>query len=359
MSREAQPVREGEQLDWPRVAAFLQDRLPASRIPGLDLTLEPEVEQFHGGHSNLTYLLRYGGNELVLRRPPLGPLPPTAHDMAREHRWLDGIHPVFPLAPRTYLLCEDPAIAGAPFYVMERRHGLVVRTDEPPQLADRPAERRRVSRAMIETLADLHAIDIEVNGLAHLGKPAGFVDRQVRGWTERWYRSKTDEIPEMEALTAWLPAHLPPSAVPPAIVHGDFKLDNVMLDPTDVGKVVAIFDWEMTALGDPLIDVGIFLAYWSQGRGLEPNDALASVTDRPGWFSRDEVIDAYAAKSGRDLSRLKFYEAFALFKVAVVIQQIYFRYQRGQTTDERFAQFDVRVRHLARQAVAATLSCPP
>ncbi len=142
----------------------------------------------------------------------------------------------------------------------------------------------RVSRAMIETLADLHAIDIEVNGLAHLGKPAGFVDRQVRGWTERWYRSKTDEIPEMEALSAWLPANLPPSAVPPAIVHGDFKLDNVMLDPADVGRLAAIFDWEMTALGDPLIDVGIFLAYWSQGRGLEPNDA-------------------YAAKSGRDLSR--------------------------------------------------------
>lgn len=353
MTGDVRPVRAGEELNWPRVAAYLREHLSAHEIPGLDLAAHPAVEQFHGGHSNLTYLLRYGGVELVLRRPPLGPLPPTAHDMAREHRWLAAIHPWFPLAPRTYLLCEDPAIGGAPFYVMERRHGLVIRTGEPPQVADQPAARRRVSRAMVETLADLHAIDVEASGLSHLGKPAGFVERQVRGWTERWYRSKTDDLPEMEMLAAWLPAHLPPNAEPPAIVHGDFKLDNVMLDPADVGRLVAVFDWEMTALGDPLIDVGIFLAYWSHGRRLEPNDALASVTDRPGWFTRDEVLDCYAAKSGRDLSRLPFYEAFALFKVAVVIQQIYFRYQRGQTTDERFAQFDVRVRHLARKGVEA------
>jgi len=350
---DARPVRAGEQLNWARVAAYLRDHLSAHRIPGLDLSREPAIEQFHGGHSNLTYLLRYGDVELVLRRPPLGPLPPTAHDMAREHRWLHAIHPLFPLAPRTYLLCEDPAVAGAPFYVMERRHGLVVRTDEPPALADQPTERRRVSRALVETLADLHAIAIEANGLSHLGKPAGFVERQVRGWTERWHRSKTDDIPEMDTLATWLPAQLPPNADPPAIVHGDFKLDNVMLDRRDAGRLVAVFDWEMTALGDPLVDLGIFLAYWSQGAKLEPHDALASVTNRPGWFSRDEVIDCYAARSGRDLSRLAFYEAFALFKIAVVIQQIYFRYKIGQTNDERFAQFDVRVRDLARQGVAA------
>ena len=356
MSGDARPVRAGEELNWARVASYLRDCLPANSVPGLDLSREPVIEQFHGGHSNLTYLLRYGDVELVLRRPPLGPLPPTAHDMAREHRWLHAIHDLFPLAPRSYLLCEDPAIAGAPFYVIERRRGLVVRTDEPPQLADRPETRRRASRVMIETLADLHAIEIAANGLSHLGKPSGFVERQVRGWTERWYRSKTGDIPEMETLATWLPAHLPPTTGAPAIVHGDFKLDNVMFDPSDVGRLVAIFDWEMTALGDPLVDLGIFLAYWSQGAKLEPNDALASVTNRPGWFSRDEVIACYAERSGRDLTRLAFYEAFALFKVAVVIQQIFFRYQRGQTTDERFAQFDVRVRHLAQQgAVAAQL----
>lgn len=353
MSGDVRPVRAGEELNWVRVAGFLRERLPACGIPGLDLSGDPLVEQFHGGHSNLTYLLRYGGVELVLRRPPLGPLPPTAHDMAREHRWLDAIHPHFPLAPRTYLLCEDPEIAGAPFYVMERRHGLVIRAEEPPQLADRPEARGRASRAMVETLAALHAVDVAAHGLAHLGKPAGFVERQVRGWTERWQRSKTDEIPEMETLAAWLPQHLPPHADPPAIVHGDFKLDNVMFDPLDAGRLVAVFDWEMTALGDPLVDIGIFLAYWAQGRRLEPNDALGSVTNRPGWFRRDEVLECYGAKSRRDLSRIHFYEAFAFFKIAVVIQQIYFRYQRGQTSDERFAKFDVRVRHLAGQGVAA------
>lgn len=353
MSEDVRPVRAGEELNWARVAAYLRDQLAPHRSPGLDLSREPVVEQFHGGHSNLTYRLRYQDAELVLRRPPLGPLPPTAHDMAREHRWLDAIHPLFPLAPRTFLLCEDPEVAGAPFYVMERRHGLVVRTDEPPALADRPAARHRLSRALVETLADLHTIAVEANGLSPLGKPVGFVERQVRGWTERWHRSKTDEIPEMAALATWLAAQLPPNADPPAIVHGDFKLDNVMLDPRDVGRLVAVFDWEMTALGDPLVDLGIFLAYWSQGAKLAPHDALASVTNRPGWFSRAEVIECYAARSGRDLSRLAFYEAFALFKIAVVIQQIYFRYQNGQTRDERFAQFDVRVLQLARQGAAA------
>ena len=250
-------------------------------------------------------------------------------------------------------------MAGAPFYLMERRRGVVIRAEEPPQLIDRPAERRRVSHAMIATLARLHAIDVEKSGLSHLGKPAGFVERQVRGWTERWHRSKIDEVPEMEALAAWLPAQLPPDPVVPAVVHGDFKLDNLMLDASDLGRMVAVFDWEMCALGDPLVDLGIVLAYWSHAMRLEPNDALASVTDRPGWFTRDEVVECYAAASGRDLSRLAFYEAFAFFKIAVVIQQIYFRYKRGQTNDPRFAQLDVRVKHLARQAAAPRTTVEP
>lgn len=356
MSTDARAVRAGEQLEWPRVAAYLRDHLDGDRVPGLDPARELAVEQFHGGHSNLTYLLRYGGVEVVLRRPPFGPLPPTAHDMAREYRWLAAIHPAFPLAPRPYLLCEDVSVAGAPFYLMERRRGVVIRADEPPQLIDRPAERRRVSRAMIETLASLHAMDVEKNGLSHLGKPAGFVGRQVRGWTERWQRSKIDQVPEMEALAEWLPAKVPPDPEAPAVVHGDFKLDNIMFDPTDIGRMVAVFDWEMCALGDPLVDLGIVLAYWSHAMRLEPSDALASVTDRPGWFTRDEVVGCYAAASGRDLSRLPFYEAFAFFKIAVVIQQIFFRYKQGQTDDPRFAQLDVRVRHLAKQgALAAAL----
>jgi len=351
MATDARPVRATEQLDWPRVAQYLRAHLRPGEVPGLDLSREMVVEQFQGGHSNLTYLLRFGEAEIVLRRPPLGPVPPTAHDMAREHRWLTAMNPVFPLAPQPYLLCDDTSIAGSIFYLMERRHGVVIRTEEPPELADHPAERRRVSIACIDTLAALHAIDIERAGLSHLGKPAGFVERQVRGWTDRWHRSKIDPLPEMEALADWLLANRPADPVRPSVVHGDFKLDNVMLDATDLGHPVAVFDWEMSALGDPLIDLGILLAYWTHAKPVSGQDALTSVTDRPGWFSRDAIVERYATHTGRDLSRLRFYEAFALYKIAVVIQQIFFRYRRGQTDDPRFANFGERVTRLAQKAV--------
>src|SRR5205085_5841328 len=227
-------IRPGEQLDWPGLIAWLRERLPACGIPGLDVSVEPEVSQFPGGHSNLTYLLRFGNTDIVVRRPPFGPVPPTAHDMAREFRWLAAMHRVFPLAPRPYLLCEDTAVAGSVFYAMERRHGIVVRAEEPDEIRDRPAARRAVSGALVDTLADLHAIDVAADGLSGLGKPAGFVERQVRGWSERWHRSKTSELPDMEAIAEWLSARLPPDPVRPAIVHGDFKLDNLMLDASDL-----------------------------------------------------------------------------------------------------------------------------
>jgi aminoglycoside phosphotransferase (APT) family kinase protein len=273
--------------------------------------------------------------------------------MAREYRWLAALHPVFPLAPRPYLLCEDPDVIGSVFYVMERRRGIVVRHDEPLPL-NRPEARRRVSEALVDTLADLHGIEVGGEPLASLGKASGFVERQVRGWSERWERSRIADVPEMEALAAWLAAHRPPEASRPAVVHGDFKLDNVLLDPLDLRRIVAVFDWEMSALGDPLVDVGIFLAYWSPTAPPSQHDALTTVTDRPGWFSREEIIERYAARSGRDLSVIRFYETFALFKIAVVIQQIYYRYVRGQTDDPRFASFGDRVMYLARHAAQLT-----
>jgi aminoglycoside phosphotransferase (APT) family kinase protein len=352
METDARDVRPGEQLDWPRLVAWLRDRLPACRIPGLDVSLEPDVAQFPGGHSNLTYLVRFGDTDIVVRRPPFGPVPPTAHDMAREYRWLSAMHGVFPLAPQPYLLCEDASIIGSVFYAMERRRGVVVRTDEPPALAN-PAARRRLSEAMIDTLAALHAIDVAANRLTTLGKPAGFVERQVRGWSERWRRSQTTTLAEMDALASWLSEHLPPDPTP-AIVHGDFKLDNVMLDAADVGRIVAVFDWEMSALGDPLVDVGIVLAYWSPTAPPSQRDALTTVIDRPGYFTREEIVERYATRSGRDLSNIRFYEIFAVFKIAVVIQQIYFRYVQGQTADARFARFGARVEFLAQHA--ATLA---
>jgi aminoglycoside phosphotransferase (APT) family kinase protein len=349
MELDAREVRAGEQLDWTRLAAWLRERLPACGVPGLDVAREPAVAQFPGGHSNLTYLLRFGDAEIVVRRPPLGPVAPTAHDMAREFRWLSAMHGVFPLAPRPYLLCEELDVIGAVFYAMERRRGTVVRAEEPAALAH-PGARRRLSEALIDTLADLHAIDVAANGLSALGKPAGFVERQVRGWSERWHRSKTTPLAEMDALAEWLRDHLPGDPPKPSVVHGDFKLDNVMLDPDDVGRIVAIFDWEMSALGDPLVDLGIVLTYWSPTAPPEQRDALTTVTDRPGYFTRDEIIERYAARSGRDLSGIRYYEIFAVFKIAVVIQQIYYRYVQGQTTDARFATFGARVQYMARHA---------
>jgi len=348
-------VRESEQLDWESLGAYLRARLPETAGGDVDLTLPLTVEQFPGGHSNLTYLLRFGPSEFVMRRPPFGPVAPKAHDMAREFRILEALHPVFPLAPRPYLLCDDVEIVGSVFYLMERRRGLVVRAEEPPELEDRPAERRRASAALVDALSDLHAVDIRAHGLDSLGKPAGFVERQVRGWAERWHRSQTDELTEMDELAAWLASRLPPDPARPTLVHGDYKLDNVMLDSSDVRRVVGVFDWEMSAVGDPLIDLGILLGYWVHtAAAVARRDTVSAVTNREGWFTREELIERYGARTGQDLSNVGFYEVFAVFKLAVVLQQIFFRYRRGQTDDPRFAALGERVSWLAR--VAAQLA---
>lgn len=352
MEDDARTVRPGERLDWAGLVAWLREHLAACHIPRLDLARTFEVAQFPGGHSNLTYLVRFGDVDIVVRRPPLGPVAPTAHDMAREFRWLSAMHRVFPLAPRPYALCEDASVIGSVFYAMERRRGLVVRADEPYALANNAAARRAVSGALVDTLADLHAIDVAANGLSGLGKPGGFVERQVRGWSERWQRAQTTPLPAMDGLATWLRAHVPGDPASPSVVHGDFKLDNVMLDPQDVGRIVAVLDWEMSALGDALVDLGILLAYWVPTAPPLQRDALTTVTHRPGYFTRDEILERYAARSGRDLASIRFYHVFAIFKIAVVIQQIYFRYASGQTSDARFATFDERVAYLAGQAAA-------
>jgi aminoglycoside phosphotransferase (APT) family kinase protein len=348
---DTRPVRAGEELEWRRLEEWLREHLPASGLR-LDPGEHMQVAQFPGGHSNLTYQVRFGALELVVRRPPFGPVPPTAHDMAREYRWLTAIHPVFPLAPRVYALCEDPAVIGSVFYVMEHRHGIVVRDKEPAAIKDRPSVRRLVSLAVVDALAGLHAIDIEGGGLAHLGKPSGFVERQVRGWTDRWNRSRTHDLPEMEAVARWLVESLPPNPARPSVVHGDFKLDNLTLDPADPSRLVAVFDWEMAALGDPLVDLGILLAYWVATAPADQHDALTTVTTLPGWLTPMELVERYGARSGRDLSGLKFYEVFALFKIAVVVQQIYYRFVNGQTDDPRFANLGERVSYLARRAAS-------
>jgi len=351
-SSDTNSVRASEQLDWEALARFARERLAAELGDRFDTTAPMVVEQFPGGHSNLTYLLRFGSQEFAMRRPPLGPVAPKAHDMARECRILAAIHPVFPLAPKPYVLCEDATIIGSVFYIMERRHGLVVRYEEPPQLSNHPAERRRVSEALVDVLADLHLVDIATQGLTALGKATGFVERQVSGWRKRWEGSQTSPQPEMDALAEWLVERLPPDPTRPVLLHGDFKLDNVMLDALDLGRLVAVFDWEMSAIGDPLVDLGILIAYWVHTAPASQGDALAAVTRREGWFTRAEILERYAARTGSDLGKIDFYEVFAVFKLAVVLQQIFYRYYRGQTDDARFATLDKRVTWLARIATA-------
>ena len=337
----AAAVRTGEELDREKLTGYLRDKIDG----GGELT----IEQFPGGHSNLTYLLRTPAREYVLRRGPLGPVAPKAHDMAREYMVLKAVHPVFAPAPEVFHLCEDTSIAGAIFFVMERRRGIVVRDHIPPELAAFPDYPEQVSRGFVDCLVDLHAVDIEKHRLVSLGKPAGFLERQVRGWFERWIRAKTDEIPLMEQLIQWLTDHLPESPAP-TLVHNDFKLDNLMLDASDPGRIEAVLDWEMATVGDPLVDLGLILCYWRQPS--DPGGTKASLTTQPGWYAREQLIGRYAEKTGRDLSKMKYYEVFALFKLAVVLQQIYVRFHRGQTQDERFRHFDKRVQNLIQQAAA-------
>lgn len=338
------PIRPGEELPVETLGNYLRAHLPNNLTNGQPVFLT----QFPGGHSNLTYLVKCGEQEFVLRRPPVGPVAPTAHDMPREFRMLAAIHPVFPLAPKPYLLCEDTSIIGVPFYLMERRRGIIIRRDIPPEMGDDLALRRCVSESLVDALADLHTVDIEKNNLTHLGKPLGFVARQVKGWSDRWARAKTTEVPEMESLVEWLRDRMPLDPVRPTLLHNDYKLDNVILDAHDPARLVAILDWEMCALGDPLVDLGLLLCYWSQkGDSEARREAISGVTVLPGWFSRSEVIERYAARTGANVSNIAYYEVLALFKLTVVIQQIYYRYYVGQTNDERFAEFGKRVAGLA------------
>jgi aminoglycoside phosphotransferase (APT) family kinase protein len=340
MPTDTSAVRKGEELDLGALGEHLR-----GRIEGVEGGIG--VEQFPGGHSNLTYLLNVGGKEYVLRRAPLGPVAPKAHDMVREARVLKAVHPHFPPAPEVYLVCEDAGVIGAPFFLMERRRGIVLRDRVPAEVSAHPEYARRISAAFVDCLVQLHAVDVEEHGLAVLGKPDGFVERQVRGWSERWERARTEANPEMDRVMAWLATTIPGSGRA-TLVHNDFKLDNVMLAAETPDRIEAVLDWEMTTVGDPLCDLGLTLCYWSSA--LVPGTSLEAVTTGPGWYSRDEFVEQYAAKTGRDLRALPWHEVLGVFKLAVILQQIYFRFWRGQTSDLRFQGFDQRVKALTSLA---------
>jgi aminoglycoside phosphotransferase (APT) family kinase protein len=330
------PVRAGEELDRAALADYLHKNLPGGAA-GI------QVEQFPDGHSNLVYLVRTDEREYVLRRPPLGPVAPKAHDMAREYRVQRAIHPYFPEAPRVLLLCEDSSVIGGAFFLMERRRGIVVRDSVPRELAALPNYQRLASEAFIDCLVRLHSIDVSQPGLSSLGKPHGFVERQVRGWAERWNRAKTEDLLEMDGMVRWLNDNLPPSAEV-TLVHNDYKLDNVMLRPSG-DRVEAVLDWEMTTIGDPLADLGLALCYWTWA-------GMTAVTSQPGWYTRDQFLARYAERTGRDLTHIRYHEVLGIFKLAVILQQIYYRFRQGQTRDERFRGFDQRVRGLIRLATS-------
>ncbi len=336
------PIRQGEEFDQAKVEAYIRERVP-------DLDGAMEVEQFPGGHANLTYCLRFGEREMVLRRPPLGPIAPKSHDMGREYRVLSKLADHFAAAPHAYLFCEDAEIIGAPFILMERRKGIVVRFRVPEEIDRHQDGRRRMSFSLIDVMADLHSIDYARIGLADLGKPDGFVERQVHGWKGRWDRAKNVEMPLFDELYDWYVANMPKSQYS-SLVHNDLKLDNIMIDPDDPEHVVAILDWDMTTLGDPLIDLGTLLCYWAEPGDPESRGATSVVTSQEGFPTRAELSQRYADRRGIDVTSVNWYESFGLWKTAVVLQQIYIRYVRGQTQDARFKILGERIPALVQVA---------
>lgn len=335
----AKPVRAGEELDLAALSAYLDRELGAHGAVA--------VEQFPGGHSNLTYLVHHGDREYVLRRPPVGSKVKSAHDMGREVAVLSKLAPVFDRAPRVIAYCDQVEVLGAPFYLMERRRGIILRKELPPGLD--AARVRRLCELLIDTLVDLHAVDYAAAGLGDFGKPAGYIARQVRGWTERYAGSQTDDIADVTAVAAWLAANQPTDG-PPALIHNDFKFDNVIFDPS-LERITGVLDWEMSTIGDPLMDLGTSLSYW-----VHADDPAVfqlpvfGVTNKPGMWRRADVAARYFERSGRATEHLVFFYAFGLFKTAVVLQQIYYRYAKGITKDPRFAPFITVVRALAEQA---------
>jgi aminoglycoside phosphotransferase (APT) family kinase protein len=349
LNDKSRAVREGEELPNGRLLAYLSAHLTELEGPLV-------VEQFPAGFSNLTYLLRAGDRELVLRRPPVGAKIKTAHDMSREYRILSHLHPVYKKVPRPLLFCEDEEILGAPFYVMERVTGIILRAQAPRGIDLSPELMRGLSEAFVENLAEIHEVDYEAAGLGDLGSPQGYVKRQVEGWTKRYFNARTDDVPSIEQLADWLAQHLPPDSEKASLIHNDYKYDNLVLSPQDLTRVVAVLDWEMATIGDPLMDFGTSLGYWVETTDPEEWQRYGfGLTSLPGSFTRRELLDRYTKCTSRRLDHPVFYFAYGLLKIAVIVQQIYFRYQKGLTRDPRFAQLGELVKacgSLAQRAIA-------
>lgn len=352
--KDTKPIRPGEELNAEKIGEFLREKLNVKSD-------EIEISQFPSGSSNLTYCVKIGAEEYVLRRPPFGNQVKSAHDMSREFNVLSKLAGVYKPAPKPLVYCADEAVTGSEFYLMERRHGLIIRgkLSEPSAAADgltlnnSQDLRRKVVESFIENLVDLHLLDYKKTGLETLGKPEGYAIRQTQGWTKRYFNAKTDEHFELESAIEWLNKNIPASDGA-SLIHNDYKFDNVMLDPNDLTKIIAVLDWEMTTIGEPLMDLGSSLAYWMQ---KENGDEMLSMPFNPRVLmeniSRRELVEIYEEKSGKQVSDIVFYYVFGTFKLAAIAQQIYFRYKKGFTKDARFATFNHFVNNLGKIALNA------
>jgi aminoglycoside phosphotransferase (APT) family kinase protein len=336
-------VRAGEELDLGALSRFLRQQLAGDG--------QVEVEQFPSGHSNLTYYVRWSNRDMVLRRPPFGSKVKSAHDMGREYRVLSKLHQGYPLAPKVILYCDDLSVLGAPFYLMEPIQGIVLRKHLPPGLGIPPTTARRLSEVFLDNLVLLHNLDYSAIGLGDLGKPLGYMERQVERWIERYHNSATHELPEVDRICSWLKQNIP-ALSDVVLIHNDYKYDNVVLDSHDITRIVGVLDWEMCTIGDPLSDLGTTLAYWTDPEDIDELRQIGSVpTTMPGTLTRAQLVERYGAATNRDVCDMPFYLTFARFKVAVIIQQIYYRYSQGLTQDARFGCLSNRVSILMRAAL--------
>ena len=342
------PVRQGEALNIPAVESFLKEN-----IPGLSSSAQLEIQQYPGGFSNLTYLLKLDDQEMVLRRPPIGAKIKNAHDMVREYRMLSAIYPRFPYCPKPLACCEDESIMGAPFYVMEKRSGIILRKDLPQGIRFTPEQARQLCRNLIDLHLELHGLDLQESKLDFIGKPDGYIQRQVKGWSGRYRNAKTADAPDFEAVMAWLVEKMPQDTDTPTLIHNDYKFDNVVLNPQNPMEIIGVLDWEMTTIGDPLMDLGSSLAYWIEKSDPPEYQMMKTMpTDMEGALTRQDIIERYGEKSGRDMSIFDFFECFGLFRLAVIAQQIYQRFYQGLTQDKRFGMLIHGVRILEQRALS-------
>lgn len=341
---QATKIRPGEELHTGRLKAFLKDTIPGLKGP-------PTVQQFPKGHSNLTYLIRMGDRKLVLRRPPIGTKAKTAHDMGREYKILKALKPVFSYVPQPLVYTEDLSVMGCPFYLMERIEGIILRKEMPQGLNLSPDQIRRLFERHVEIQFELHSLDYKKIGLENFGKPTGYVERQVKGWSERYRSARTPDAPAFEEVMTWLAENMPKDSSFTGIIHNDFKFDNLILDPNDPLSIIGILDWEMATVGDPIMDLGCTLGYWVEKNDAQEFQLMRTLpTHVEGAMTRKEVVAFYEKLSGKTIENMNFYYCFGLFRLAGIAQQIYYRFYHGQTKDERFKMLIFAVQLLAKAA---------